>query len=101
MDAMELLKWMPDDSKDRFLAYEDVFGSAGWKQIVEWAAFQGEQAMIRAATAGKWEENRVAYGQGLVYNEIMNMADRVLNEYENIAETAKTDSEVEAEMDYE
>ena len=101
MDVMELLKWIPDDDKDRYLDYETTFGTPGWKHIVEWAAFQGENALIRAGTAESWEANRVAYGQGLVYNEVMNMAERILNEYENMAEQAKNDSEVDNELDFE
>ena len=101
MDVMTMLKWMPDGEKDRYLDYETTFGTPGGKHIVEWASHQGEQAMLRAANAGKWEENRVAYGQGLVYNEIMNMAERVLNEYENMAEAARNDAEVDQEMEFE
>ncbi len=101
MDMMNILKWLPDDDAGRMLDLERLFEMPGWKIVEEWAATSGESAQVRAANAGSWADNRIAYGQGLVYNEFLRLAERTLIEYTNMAEQAKLDSELEDEEGHE
>ena len=101
MTPNELAQWLPDAEAERMLALENTFATPGWKYIVEWAAQAGESAQIRAANATSWDSNRIAYGQGLVYNEVMRLSDQANADFADIAEQAMLDKELEDAEEHE
>jgi len=101
MDMMEVLKWLPDAEKPRVAALEDMFGSPGWRIIQEWANDAKEAAVMRAANAQSWADNRIAYGQVLVYDDVVNMAERIMLEYATYADEARVAQEVRDMEDFE
>ncbi len=101
MDMMELIKWLPDNQKDRLLELEKTFSTPGWQYIMQWARDKSDDSILRAATATSWADNRIAIGNQQAYFQFANYAEAELLVYANMAEQAKLDAEVEESEDYE
>lgn len=98
---LEMLKYLSDEDKTRYMVLERLFAQPGWALLVEEMAKRALAAKDRAAFAQSWDQNRLAIGGGIVYNEIANMQDLTETEFEQKAEEAKKAKAAQDEEDNE
>jgi hypothetical protein len=98
---LEQLALLDDDSKDHYVKLERMFDTQGWAVIEEWARVNSEAQFQRAAFAGSWEENRIALGARMVYEQIRTMRDSTEAEFAAKAEQAVLNTVFEDEVEHE
>lgn len=98
---LEHLALLDDDQKDHYVKYERMFDTPGWALIEEWARLNSQQQFMRAAYAGSWEENRIALGARLVYEQIANLRNTTEAEFMAKAEQALLNTAFEEELEHE
>ncbi len=91
MDMQAVLKWTPDQQKDRLNALEQIFGTPGWRIIVKWAIEDRAMAVEQSANAKTWDENRILLGNIQVYDDLITMQEGIMREYEVMAEEAEAE----------
>lgn len=99
MEPSEITEYLDEVQLDRYLKFQHVFESDGWKLVEEWAQAQSVAASIGGANASSWDNNRIEYGKRIAYDAVANMATQFLNEFSVVAEQNK--EEAEASFDVE
>ena len=83
---LEQIKSLTDEQKERYMALTRIFEMPGWAHIQKWAELNYEDARDRGSAAGTWEQNRIAFGERIVYDVLRKMEDITEREYTLIAE---------------
>mgnify|MGYP003336192184 CR=1 FL=1 len=103
LDASEV-KFLNAEQQERLRAFEEMFGSKGWKFFIDIAKNQFEQAKAGLIQAQTWPENRIAAGRLSVLAEIARFEEQVENEFQQIAtqnEAEQAVVDLDDELDYE
>ena len=85
LDSMEVLKWLNDEERERFLKFEEVFGTAGWKLLSEWAGLKALEQMQNAANSTTWDRTCRAQGARIAYQEVADWATSFMAEFSALA----------------
>lgn len=86
MLSEQYLSVLSDSEKDNLRKYEQVFGTDGWKVLIEWALVSAENAVRRQRAALSWDEVLKARAQEDVYRLFASLEDAVTLEYANTAQ---------------
>ena len=97
IDSMEILKHLGEQETKNFLAFEELFGSDGWKLVLHYANQQSINEGFNGANAKSWEDNRVAFGARKTWDHLLNMESVVMSLFADAATTAQAAAEEEAE----
>jgi ethanolamine ammonia-lyase small subunit len=89
MSTHEIMKWLNDAERDRFVKLQETFESDGWKILREYAQAQVAMNGIAGANAKTWEENRVAYGTRSAWDSVSRLEDEFMNAFELSAREAQ------------
>lgn len=92
-DTHETLKNLDDTTRARFVAFQGLFETDGWRMLVEYAEAKALAALHEGANAQTWEHNRYALGVRAVWSEVANLETQFMNEFRAIAEQAKQSAE--------
>lgn len=93
MPTHEIMAWLPDQERDRFVKLQETFETAGWKLIEEYALAKVSHHGVAGANASTWEESRKNLGARLAWDEVTRMADEFMTAFENAAQAARESSE--------
>lgn len=100
VNSHEIMKWLNDMQRDRFVKFQALFESDGWPLIVEMAQAYSAAHAAQQTVAKTWEEVLVARGSQRVWAAVANWADTVMTEFEVVAEQAKeADAGVATELE--
>lgn len=89
MSSHEIMKWLNDVERDRFVKLQETFESSGWRLLREYAHAQVAMNGIAGANAKTWEENRVAFGTRQAWDAVARLEDEFMNAFELSASEAK------------
>lgn len=89
MSDAEIMEYLDDTAKDRYLKLQRTFESDGWALLVEYAQAKAFQAGVEGANAKSWDDNRRAYGNRQAWEEMAQFADAFMNEFEMVAQQNK------------
>ena len=98
---MNQLNALDDPDKERYLMFARLFSDPGWAALVEFYRHKAEAMMVNGASAGSWEENRVALGMRLAYEEFANLENSNEMEFAEKADTQLDATSAEYEEIYE
>lgn len=88
LDEAQLNALKPEDRR-KYMAFEALFGSTGWKYLVTLAKHNAAEAVQRAAFANSWAENRMAIGNGAAWDAISKLEEQTEATYKlKLAELA-------------
>lgn len=99
LSPQEIMAWIGDVERDRFVKFQSVFESDGWPLIVELATARAYAAGLEGANATTWEQNRIAYGARSVWEQIARLAENCTADFELVASEAKAAAESLAGLD--
>lgn len=101
----EILKFLPDDAKDRLVKFEQMFSSDGWAQVVTWATKSAEEQRDRMLFCKNWEQYVNLQAVWTMFTEFARLEENTLAEFESIAMQHRESQEAEAllnsELDFE
>ena len=92
LNSHEVMKWLTDKQRDRFVKFQALFESDGWPMVVEMAQAYATAYLLQQGTAKTWDEVLQARGANRVWTAVANMADEVMNEFQVAAEQAQDDA---------
>lgn len=98
---MTQLNQLTDEQKQAYMELARVFSEPGWKRIAKTYEDKAEAMKNAGANAGSWEENRVAYGLRMAYEEVAGLEDIMESLYSQISDTATEAQELVDEEEYE
>jgi diphthamide synthase subunit DPH2 len=98
---LEQLKYLTDDQKDKYLAYEKVFDQKGWGFILGWLQGQIQEQAVRAINASSWDDHRVATGARIAYEQLASLRESVEAEFIARAEENMLNAKEDDELEYE
>jgi hypothetical protein len=102
MDVMEMLRWLNDEEKQRFVALEHLFESDGWRLYIKpQLAASIERFKEAGANARTWEENQQALGARLFAEELHNLEQGFFNTLANAAQERREAVAAEDEEEFE
>lgn len=103
LDEAQLNALTPEDRR-KYMAFEQLFGSTGWKYVVALAKHNAAEAVQRAAFADNWAANRIAIGNGAAWDAISKLEEQTeatyqlkLQELEKAAEIVRITEESQYE----
>jgi hypothetical protein len=86
------LALLPPVDREKYMALERFFSSAGWKYIKGLAEQRAAEQVQRAAFAASWADNRLAIGAGAAWNELAKLEETETASFERmVKEAAKAD----------
>jgi hypothetical protein len=98
---MNQLNLLSDEQKQEYMELIRVFREPGWKQIVTFCEGQRDVAYNAGANATSWDDNRVAYGRRVAYEELASFETITENYFNSAAEAALEEQQLEEEEIYE
>lgn len=99
MSTLEVMKYLDDRQRERYSAFQETFESAGWPLVQEWAQVkqvEAEKRMARAQTSDEW---RTLQGVLKAWQDVEDLANMFMSEFEAAAEQNKIDAEISSEDD--
>lgn len=98
---MNQLNQLTDEQKSEYMELARVFAEPGWQKVVK--AYQEKtEAMVTAgANATSWEENRIAYGLRLAYEEFATLEEVTESMFLQISDSVLEAQELVDEERYE
>lgn len=99
MPTHELMSWLGDAERDRFVKLQETFESAGWKLIVEYANAKTLQHGVDGANAQTWDKCVENRGARYAWQQVMQLHDEFMNAFENAAREAQMANAAEAAGD--
>ncbi len=85
LSSHEIMANIGEEALQRFVAFQELFETSGWKLIEEYAQGKSTVALYQGSDAPTWEDNRVAKGYRTAWDEIANLAAQTMNEFEQLA----------------
>jgi hypothetical protein len=98
MSTAELMSWLNDAERDRFVKFQETFESAGWPLVVQIAQAKVVQHTLEAANATTWEAVCEARGARRAWEQVAAFADECMNSFANSAQLAKEDAAEQQEV---
>jgi len=92
MTSHEIMKWLDDAALDRFVKFQELFETAGWRLMEEYANAQSNAAILAGANCLTWDENRLHKGARVVWDEIANAHATFMREFALMAADARDES---------
>lgn len=92
MSTAELMSYLSDAERDRFVKFQETFESAGWPLVVQIAQAKVTYYVVAASNAKTWEEVNEARGARKAWEEVAAFADECMNSFANSAQLAKEDA---------
>lgn len=99
MPTHELMSWLDDAERDRFVKFQETFESSGWRLIVEYATAKVVQHGIDGANATTWEKVLENRGARQAWDQVSKLADEFMTAFEQMAEASKLDGSSSAESE--
>ena len=87
LDTEQLNALSPGD-RDRYMELERLFRSRGWKIVLAAANDNVNTAILVGANANTWADNRIAFGNRLAWQTILNFEESTEQLYESKAAKA-------------
>lgn len=84
LDLEQVNALVPDD-RNRYMDLEKLFQQKGWKVVVALARQNAATALLTAARAQNWDQNRVAIGNHMAWQAIANLEKETKEIYEGKA----------------
>lgn len=97
MPTHELMSWLDDAERDRFVKFQETFESAGWRLIIEYCNAKVVQHGVDGANATTWEKVLENRGARLAWDQVSKLADEFMAAFEQMAEANKLDASQSAE----
>ena len=94
LDSMEVMKHLPEESAERYVAFEELFNTTGWTLASEWARVKALDAFSRSANAQSWDDSLVARGERQAYEDVSRWAESFMAEFRTLAEENKAEQEL-------
>lgn len=99
MPTHELMSWLDDKERDRFVKFQETFETAGWRLIVEFANAKVVQHGVDGANAPSWEKVLENRGSRQAWEQVAKLADEFMMAFEQMAESNKLDSQSEGSLE--
>jgi hypothetical protein len=81
MSSHEIMKWLGDAERQRFVAFQELFESDGWRLFKDFAAAKVTERLVAGANAKTWEENRLALGARIAWDEVARADNEFMNSF--------------------
>jgi hypothetical protein len=92
MTTQELMSWLDDKERDRFVKLQETFETDGWKLITQYCEQKVIYHGIEGANSATWEKVNENRGAREAWRQVMAMADEFMNAFSAAAESAKADA---------
>ncbi len=99
MATQTVLNNLSPEEAARLRQLEELFGTTGWKIVVEWARTQQVLSLERAARASSWDDNRIEIGKERVFSDLVNLQQSTEAEFETMAESNAQSQDAEDIID--
>jgi hypothetical protein len=99
LNTHETMKLLTAEERERFVAFQSMFESDGWRLLMQYTTAKYNAAVLRGANASSWEDNRQAAGYRDAWAEVSNMETQFMNEFAAIADERRGDATVEPEFE--
>lgn len=90
----EQLNALSAPERERYMELERLFASKGWKIVQATAQENANTAFNLGANASSWAENRVAFGNRIAWQTILNFEESTQQLFEQRAATALQAAEI-------
>jgi hypothetical protein len=98
---MNHLNLLSDEQKAEYMETSRVFAEPGWKRLVKFYEEKVDAMLTSGANATSWEDNRVAYGLRLAYEEFIALEDTLESYFSSISDAVTEAQQAAEEDDYE
>jgi hypothetical protein len=85
MSSHEVMMWLDDVERDRFVKFQELFESDGWRLLKNIAVAKVTEHGVLGANAKTWEDNRVALGARTAWEDVANASDTFMSSFEQVA----------------
>ncbi len=92
MSSHEVMMWLSDVETARYVAFQELFETDGWKLFKEYAQAKVTEFGVAGANAQTWEANRVALGARVAWDEVAKAADSFMNSFEQLARSNRDEA---------
>lgn len=89
MPTHELMSWLNDVERDRFVKLQETFETPGWKLIVEYANAQVIQHGIAGANAASWDDCLLHRGERVAWDRVAKLDTEFMNAFHLAAQEAQ------------
>lgn len=96
MPTHEIMGWLDDKERDRFVKFQETFETAGWRLITEFANAKIVQHGVDGANAATWEKVLENRGARQAWEQVSKLADEFMQAFENMAEANKSEAAAES-----
>lgn len=93
MPTHEIMAFLDDVSRERFVKFQEVFETEGWKLIEEYANAQITVHGIEGSNGKTWEDVLLHRGQRLAFQVVANWHNEFMTAFEAQAQQAKEAAE--------
>ena len=97
MPTHELMSWLDERERDRFVKFQETFETAGWRLVTEFASAKIVQHGVDGANASSWEKVLENRGARMAWEQVSKLAEEFMSAFEHMAEANR--SEASAEKD--
>ncbi|OGT57400.1 MAG: hypothetical protein A3E01_07165 [Gammaproteobacteria bacterium RIFCSPHIGHO2_12_FULL_63_22] len=95
MPTHELMSWLDERERDRFVKFQETFESAGWRLVTEFASAKIVQHGVDGANASSWEKVLENRGSRLAWEQVSKLAEEFMTAFEQMAETSRAEANAE------
>jgi hypothetical protein len=100
LNTHETMKFLTDVERERFVAFQAMFESTGWKLLAQYAQAEAAAALTRGAYAKTWEESKVASGNRDIWLTVANLENQFMSEFELIADERRDQDSQSSDEDF-
>lgn len=95
LSSHEVMMWLSDVETARFVAFQELFESDGWRLMKEFAQAKVTETLVAGANAQTWEASRVALGARTAWQAVAEADNQFMSSFEQLAR-ANRDEAAEA-----
>jgi len=92
MPTHELMSWLTDQERDRFVLLQETFETGGWKLLVDYASAKVVQHGVDGSNASTWEKVLENRGARMAWEQVSKLADEFMNAFEHAAQAAQAEA---------
>ena len=92
MPTHELMSWLGDAERDRFVKMQETFETDGWRLIREYALAKITEHVVNGANAKSWDDTRAHLGARLAWDQVSKMDADFMNAFEQAALAAREEA---------
>lgn len=97
MPTHELMAYLSDEERDRFVKLQETFETDGWRLIVAYANQKVVYHGVEGSNASSWEKVNENRGAREAWNQVARLADEFMNAFEAAAQSAKAEAADESQ----